>query len=143
MKALVSKAPGLPETLVLENLPSPEPGPDDVVIAVKAVGVNYPDVLIIQDMYQFKPDRPFAPGGEVAGVVKAVGTRVTTVKIGDRVIGSTGWGGMAEEALVNETRVTPIPDAMPFDEASAFLMTGPASNLERRFWCWALRVEWA
>lgn len=128
MKALVSKAPGLPETLVLENLPSPEPGPDDVVIAVKAVGVNYPDVLIIQDMYQFKPDRPFAPGGEVAGVVKAVGARVTTVKIGDRVIGSTGWGGMAEEALVNETRVTPVPDAMPFDEASAFLMTYGTSH---------------
>lgn len=128
MKALVSKAPGLPETLVMEDLPSPEPGADDVVIAVKAVGVNYPDVLIIQDMYQFKPERPFAPGGEVAGVVKAVGPKVTRVKVGDRVIGSTGWGGMAEEVVVNETRATPIPDVMPFDEASAFLMTYGTSH---------------
>ena len=128
MKALVSKAPGLPETLVMEDLPSPEPGPEDVVIAVKAVGVNYPDVLIIQDMYQFKPERPFAPGGEVAGVVKAVGPKVTRVRVGDRVIGSTGWGGMAEEVVVNESRATPIPDSMPFDEASAFLMTYGTSH---------------
>jgi NADPH2:quinone reductase len=128
MRALVSKAAGGPETLVMEDLPSPEPGPEDVVIAVKAVGVNYPDVLIIQDMYQFKPSRPFAPGGEIAGVVKAVGAAVTGVKPGDRVIGSTGWGGMAEEVMIHQQRVTPIPDAMPFDEASAFLMTYGTSH---------------
>ncbi len=128
MRALVSKAPGLPETLVMEERPSPQPGPDEVMIAVKAVGVNYPDVLIIQDMYQFKPERPFSPGGEVAGIVHAVGAEVTKVKPGDRVIGSTGWGGMAEHVATGENRVTPIPDGMPFDEASAFLMTYGTSH---------------
>jgi NADPH:quinone reductase len=128
MKALVSKATGLPETLVMEDMPAPQPGPDEVAIAVKAVGVNYPDVLIIQDMYQFKPERPFAPGGEVAGVIVAAGDKVKAVKVGDRVIGSTGWGGMAEQIVISENRVTPIPDAMPFDEASAFLMTYGTSH---------------
>ena len=73
MKAVLSKSPGLPDTLVLEDLPDPEAGPGQVVLDVKAIGVNYPDFLIIQDMYQFKPERPFSPGGEVSGVVKAVG----------------------------------------------------------------------
>jgi NADPH2:quinone reductase len=128
MKALVSNAPGGPETLVMGELPDPTPGAEDVVIGVKAVGVNFPDVLIIQDMYQFKPERPFAPGGEVAGVVQAVGAGVTRLKVGDRVIGSTGWGGMAEKVVVHENRATPIPDSMPFDEASAFLMTYGTSH---------------
>jgi NADPH:quinone reductase len=128
MKALVSKTPGLPETLVVTELATPEPGAEDVVITVKAVGVNYPDVLIIQDMYQFKPERPFAPGGEVAGVVAAAGANVKNVKPGDRVIGSTGWGGMAEAVAIHQNRVTPIPDVMPFDEASAFLMTYGTSH---------------
>jgi NADPH2:quinone reductase len=128
MKALVSNAPGLPESLVMSDAPEPSPGAEDVVIAVKAVGVNYPDVLIIQDMYQFKPERPFSPGGEVAGIVLAVGPKVSAVKPGDRVIGPTGWGGMAEQVVVHESRATPIPDAMPFDEASAFLMTYGTSH---------------
>jgi NADPH2:quinone reductase len=93
------------------------------VLSIKACGVNYPDVLMIQDMYQFKPERPFAPGGEVAGVIEAVGEGVTNVKVGQRVLASTGFGGMAEKALVDATRVVPIPDAMPFDEAAAFMMT--------------------
>jgi NADPH2:quinone reductase len=123
MKALLSTSVGGPETLVLEDLPSPEPKPGHAVISVKACGVNFPDVLIIQDLYQFKPARPFAPGGEVAGVVKAVGEGVTHVKIGDRVLGNTGWGGMAEELSLEAGRLIPIPDAMPFDEAAAFIMT--------------------
>lgn len=123
MKALLSKTPGKPDALVLEDVPALEPGKGEVVIDVKAVGVNYPDVLIIQDMYQFKPERPFSPGGELSGIVKSVGEGVTKVKVGDRVMGSIGWGGMAEEAKVDEGRVRKFPDAMSFEEAAALLMT--------------------
>ncbi len=123
MKAVLSQSVGGPETLKLEELPDPTPGAGQVVLDVKACGVNYPDVLIIQDMYQFKPQRPFAPGGEVSGVVSAVGEGVSHLKVGDRVLASTGWGGMAEKLAVDAARVVPIPDAMPFDEAAAFLMT--------------------
>jgi NADPH2:quinone reductase len=123
MKALLSKSVGGPETLVLEDIASPEVKPGAALIQVKAVGVNYPDVLIIEDKYQFKPPRPFAPGGEVSGVVKAVGDGVTNVKVGDRVLGNTGWGGMAEEMLLDASRLIRIPDAMPFDQAAAFIMT--------------------
>lgn len=123
MKALLSKSPGGPDTLVLEDVPSPQPGDGDVVIDVKAVGVNYPDVLIIQDQYQFKPERPFSPGGEISGTVKAVGKNVTKYKVGDRVMGSIGWGGMAEEAVVDQARVRPFPESMSFEEAAALLMT--------------------
>lgn len=123
MKALLSKTVGGPETLVLEEIPKPEVKPAAAVIQVKAVGVNYPDVLIIEDKYQFKPPRPFAPGGEVSGVVTAVGEGVTNVKVGDRVLGNTGWGGMAEEMLLDASRLIPMPDSMPFDQAAAFIMT--------------------
>jgi len=123
MKALLSKSVGGPDTLVIEDLPGPQPKPGQAVIQVKACGVNYPDVLIIEDLYQFKPARPFAPGGEVSGVVKAVGEGVTNVKVGQRVLGNTGWGGMAEELALEASRLIPIPDAMPFDEAAAFIMT--------------------
>src|SRR3954447_13760666 len=123
MKALLSKAVGGPETLVLEEVPNPEARPGHAVISVKAVGVNFPDVLIIEDKYQFKPERPFAPGGEISGVVKSVGDGVTNVKPGDRVLGNTGWGGMAEELALEAGRLVKIPDAMPFDDAAAFIMT--------------------
>ncbi len=128
MKALLSKTVGGPETLVLDDVPAPVAGAGDVLIDVKAVGVNYPDVLMLRDMYQFKPERPFAPGGEIAGVVAAVRDGVTHVKAGDRVIGSTGWGGMAEQIVISGLRVRKIPDAMPFDEAAAFLMTYGTSH---------------
>jgi len=123
MKAVLSKAVGGPETLVLEERPDPVAEAGKVVLSIKACGVNYPDVLMIQDMYQFKPERPFAPGGEVAGVIDAVGEGVTHVKRGQRVLASTGFGGMAEKVAVDATRVVPIPDSMPFDEAAAFMMT--------------------
>ena len=123
MKALLSVATGGPDTLVLEDLPDPQPGPGQAVVEIKACGVNYPDVLIIEDKYQFKPPRPFAPGGEIAGVVRAVGDGVTSLKAGDRVLGNTGWGGMAEELALESARLIKIPDAMPFDEAAAFIMT--------------------
>jgi NADPH2:quinone reductase len=123
MKALLSKAVGGPDTLVLEDMPSPTPRANQAVIQVKACGVNYPDVLIIEDQYQFKPARPFAPGGEVSGVVKAIGDAVTNVKVGDRVLGNTGWGGMAQELALEASRLVPMPAGMPFDEAAAFIMT--------------------
>src|SRR3990170_1917278 len=100
MKAMLSRRAGGPETLTLEELPDPKPGEGQVRLAVKACGVNYPDLLIIEDRYQFKPERPFAPGGEVSGIVEAVGEGVTGFKVGDRVIGSTGWGGMAEKIAI-------------------------------------------
>jgi NADPH2:quinone reductase len=122
MKATLSKAPGGPDTLVLEELPDPRPAAGEVLIAVKACGVNFPDSLIIEDRYQAKPPRPFAPGGEVAGVVEAVAPGVTAFRPGDRVIGSLIWGGMAEKVAVAAARCTPMPDSMPFDEASALVL---------------------
>jgi NADPH2:quinone reductase len=123
MKALLSMRPGPPESLEYADAPDPVAGEGEVVIAVRAAGVNFPDVLIIEDKYQFKPERPFAPGGEIAGIVESVGAGVTNVKPGQRVIGSLGWGGFAEKVKTQAQRVLPIPDAMPFDEASAFILT--------------------
>ncbi|MEL6781174.1 MAG: NADPH:quinone oxidoreductase family protein [Pseudomonadota bacterium] len=128
MKAILSKEPGGPDALVLEDVAAAEAGDGQVVLEVKAIGVNYPDVLIIQDMYQFKPERPFSPGGEVSGIVKSVGPGVTTLKPGDRVIGSCGWGGMREELVIDAGRCIPIPDEMPFEEAAAFIMTYGTSH---------------
>ena len=128
MRAVLSKESGGPDSLVLEELPAPEAGPGQVVVAVRAIGVNYPDVLIIQDLYQFKPDRPFSPGGEIAGVVEAVGSNVTSLQPGDRVLASPGWGGMVEQIALPAADCVPIPDSMPFDEASAFLFTYGTSH---------------
>jgi NADPH2:quinone reductase len=108
---------------VLEDVPDLTASAGTAVIAVKAVGVNYPDVLIIEDRYQFKPPRPFAPGGEIAGIVKSVGVGVTNVKVGDRVLGTTGWGGMAEEIRLDAPSLIALPDAMAFDTGAGFLMT--------------------
>lgn len=123
MKAALSRQPGGPETLTIEDIPAPRPGAGEVLISVHACGVNYPDVLIIQDLYQVKPQRPFAPGGEVAGIVEAIGAGVTTLRPGDRVAGTTGWGGMAEKIVLHAERCVLIPSAMPFDDAAALLLT--------------------
>jgi NADPH2:quinone reductase len=123
MKALLSKQPGGPETLVLEDVPDPIPRAGEVRIAVRACGVNFPDMLIIQDLYQYKPPRPFAPGAEVAGVVDVVGEGVTRVREGDRVMMSPARGGMAQKTVGLASNCWKIPDAMPFDEAAALLMT--------------------
>lgn len=123
MRAVLSKAPGGPETLVVEEVMDPTPGPGEVVIEVKAVGVNYPDALIIADKYQFKPERPFAPGAEVAGVVDAVGEGVKGVFRGDRVVAVPGWGGMVERLKVRAETLIPIPDSMDYETAAAFIMT--------------------
>ncbi|HEX2559600.1 NADPH:quinone oxidoreductase family protein [Phenylobacterium sp.] len=134
MKAVLSKQIGGPETLELGELPSPEAKPGHAVIDVKACGVNFPDVLIIEDKYQFKPQRPFSPGGEVAGIVTAVGEGVTNVQVGDRVLGNTGWGGMAEEIALPAAKLVKVPEKMPWDEAAAFIMTYGTSHyaLKRR-----------
>jgi NADPH:quinone reductase-like Zn-dependent oxidoreductase len=123
MKALRSHAPGGPETLTLDEVESPVPGPGQVRLRVKACSINFPDVLIIQDMYQFKPPRPFAPGGEAAGVIDAVGEGVTRWKAGDRVIAMLGNGGLAEEVLVDQGRLFPLPDGVSFEVGASILMT--------------------
>jgi len=123
MKALLSLEPGPPENLVLREVDDPVAAPGEVIIDVRAAGVNFPDVLIIEDKYQFKPSRPFSPGGEVAGVISGLGEGVTGLAIGQRVMASVGWGGLAEKLAAPAARVQPLPDAMPFDEASAFSLT--------------------
>ena len=123
MKAILSKAPGGPETLTLENLNAAEPGNGEVRIRVRACGVNYPDTLMIEDKYQFRPDRPFSPGGEVSGEIDAVGEGVTGFAPGDTVIALVGWGGMAEYVVTPASKCAPMPDGMPFDQAAAFIFT--------------------
>jgi NADPH2:quinone reductase len=123
MKAMLSRRVGGPEALELEELPDPKPGRGEALLAVKACGVNYPDLLIIEDRYQFKPVRPFAPGGEVAGVIEAVGPGVTGWRLGERVIGSVIAGGMAEKLVLPVDQLTAMPTSMPFDEASALVLT--------------------
>jgi NADPH2:quinone reductase len=123
MKAALCTHYGPPEELVVQEVPSPKPGKGQVVVTVKACGVNFPDVLLIQDKYQFKPPLPFAPGGEIAGIVKEAGEGVTTPKQGDRVIVSIGHGGFAEEALADATRCIPMPGNLDFDIASSFFIT--------------------
>jgi NADPH:quinone reductase len=122
MKAVLCKEWGLPETLVVEDVPSPVVGAGEVLIEVHAAGVNFPDALIIQKKYQFVPELPFSPGGEVAGVVSKIGEGVKHVKLGDRVIGSATWGGYAQELVVKAERVVPIPAQMDFVTASAFVL---------------------
>jgi NADPH2:quinone reductase len=123
MKALMSHRAGGPETLVLEDVADPNPGPGEVRISVRAVGVNFPDLLIIQDLYQIKPPRPFSPGGELAGVIDAVGEGITALRGGDRVLVSPVRSAMAEKAIAQADNCWKIPDSMPFDEAAALLMT--------------------
>jgi NADPH:quinone reductase len=123
MKALISRQPGGPETLVLQDMPDPVPGPGQVRVAVRACGVNYPDLLIIQDLYQIKPPRPFAPGSEVGGLVDAIGSGVENVKVGDRVLLAPVRGGMAELTVGDARNCWKIPDSMPFDEAACLMMT--------------------
>lgn len=123
MKALLSTAPGDAASLSIGELPDPIPGPGQVVIDVRACAVNYPDSLIIEDKYQFRPERPFAPGSEAAGVVSAIGEGVTRWRPGDSVIGIGLYGGMAEKLLLAERDVVAMPPGMDFVEAAALLFT--------------------
>lgn len=123
MKALLSHQAGEPDSLRLEDAADPVPAPDEILIRVIACGVNFPDVLMVADKYQFRPPRPFAPGAEVSGVVEQVGSEVTEFAVGDRVMAICSWGGMAEKLAISTTKCVPMPDAMPFDDAAAFLLT--------------------
>ncbi len=123
MQALVCTQHGAPESLHVREMPALRPEPSDVIISVKACGVNFPDVLMIQNKYQIKPPLPFSPGGEVAGEVLGVGDQVKHLKIGQRVIALCGWGGFAEQVAVNAKRVFPMPAQMNFIDASCTLYT--------------------
>ena len=123
MKAILCKAWGGPESLVLEELPSPRPGAGEVVIDVKAAGVNFPDVLIIQNKYQVKPPLPFAPGAELAGVIKETGAGVTGFAPGDRVIAMVSWGAYAEECVAPAAQLVSMPPGLDFATAAAFTLT--------------------
>jgi len=128
VKAVLCKQYGPPETLVVEELPSPRAGPGEAVVSVKAAGVNFPDVLIIQNKYQFKPPLPFSPGSELAGVVKEVGAGVSSVRPGDKVMAFTTYGAFAEEVKTDAARLLPIPDGMDFKSAAAFVLTYGTSD---------------
>jgi NADPH2:quinone reductase len=123
MKALLCKAYGTPESLVLDDHQLPAVGPKDLRLRVHAAGVNFPDVLMIEGKYQFKPDFPFAPGGEVAGDVLETGAEVSQYKVGDRVIARIGSGGFSEEAIAAEVKCTPLPDGIGYDVGSSISLT--------------------
>jgi NADPH:quinone reductase len=128
MKAVLCKQFGPPESLVVEDLPSPRAGAGEVVLSMRAASLNFPDVLIIQNKYQFKPPLPFSPGSELAGVVKEIGEGVHGYKPGDRVIAFTTYGAFAEEVKVDAGRLVPIPEGMDFNSAAAFLLTYGTSD---------------
>ena len=123
MKAVLCKAFGPADTLVVEDVSSPEIKKNEVLLDVHAAGINFPDTLIIEGKYQFKPPFPFSPGGEASGVISAVGEKVSHLKVGDRVMALTGWGSCAEQIAVPAYNILPMPDAMDFTTAAAFSMT--------------------
>lgn len=121
MRAILCREFGPPESLTLEDVDEPTPADRQVVVDVRACSVNFPDVLIIQNLYQFKPPLPFSPGAEIAGIVSAVGSGVDGIAVGDRVLASTGWGGLAEKIAIDAGNLIPIPGGIDFVDASAFL----------------------
>ncbi|RZV33745.1 MAG: NADPH:quinone oxidoreductase family protein, partial [Sphingomonadaceae bacterium] len=123
MKALRTHQTGGPETLTLDEVEVPTPGKGEVLVDVKACAINYPDTLMIRDLYQFKPERPYAPGGEIAGVIEAVGEGVEGYKVGDKVMAGIGNGGLSEKVVVQAGRMFPVPDGVPFEKAASLLMT--------------------
>ncbi|MCL4162967.1 UNVERIFIED_CONTAM: hypothetical protein GTU68_065884, partial [Idotea baltica] len=128
MHAMLSQAIGGPETLELTELPDPQPKDGEVIVRIRAAGVNFPDTLMIRDLYQMKPPRPFAPGGEIAGDVAAVGKDVKGFAVGDRVLALTGFGGFATHMAVDPTRLVKIPDDMPYEDAACFIFTYGTSH---------------
>ena len=123
MKAIRTHAVGGPETLTLDEIDVPSPGKGEVLVAVKACAINYPDTLMIRDLYQFKPERPYSPGGEIAGVVEAIGEGVEGFAVGDHVMAGIGSGGLVEKAIVPAGRMFPVPEGVPFEKAASLLMT--------------------
>src|SRR5689334_5782895 len=123
MKALLSREPGGPETLQVEDVADPVPAAGELLVRVRACSINYPDVLIIEDKYQLKPPRPFAPGSEIAGEVEAVGEGVSGWTAGDRLIAALGYGGLVEKIAIPVPRAIPLPAERSFEEGSALLLT--------------------
>ena len=123
MRALLSHEPGGPDSLRLDEVPDPQAGPGELLVRVRAAAINYPDVLIIEDRYQLKPPRPFAPGGEIAGEVEAVGTGVEGWSRGERVIAVTGFGGLAEKVVIPAKSAFRLPEERSFEEGAALLLT--------------------
>ncbi len=123
MRALVCSELGPPSRLSVANIEDPVPAPSEVVVDVEAAGLNFPDTLIIEGKYQFKPDLPFTPGGEAAGVISAVGDGVSHLSVGQRVIALSTYGAFAEKWAVPSTGVIPIPDALDFESAAGFGLT--------------------
>ena len=123
MRALLSHEPGGPDSLRLDELPDPQPGPGELLVRVRAAAINFPDVLIIEDKYQLKPARPFAPGGEIAGEIEAIGEGVQGWTIGERVIAVSGFGGLAEKIVVPARAAYRLPEERSFEEGAALLLT--------------------
>lgn len=129
MRAVLCREWGTPESLVVDEVPAPEPGPGQVRLEVKAAGVNFADTLLVAGKYQVKPDFPFSPGLEAAGVVERCGPGVTDLEPGQRVMAVLGYGGFAEQALADAARVFPIPDAMDFVSAAGFAVAYGTSHV--------------
>jgi NADPH2:quinone reductase len=121
MKAVMCRYYGSPDTLSIEEIPSPIVQDNKVLIKVKACSANFPDTLIIKNLYQFKPELPFSPGSEVSGIIKEVGDNVKHLKVDQRVLALCGWGGFADEVLVESSRVFPIPEEMDFITAASLM----------------------
>ena len=123
MRALLSKTVGGPETLEMTEVDTPTAGAGELLVDVKACSINFPDALIIKDMYQLRPPRPFAPGSEIAGIVEAIGDGVTDFKVGDRVIAGTGFGGLVEKKTIAAGAAYHLPDEFSFEQGASLLMT--------------------
>jgi len=123
VRALLSNEPGGPDTLRLEEVPAPQAGPGELLVRVRAAAINYPDVLIIEDKYQLRPPRPFAPGGEIAGEIESVGEGVEGWSPGDRVVAVTGFGGLAEKVVIPARSAFRLPEERSFEDGSALLLT--------------------
>ena len=123
MKAVLTKEVGGPETLVVEDIDTPTPGRGEVLVDIAACAINFPDTLMIRDLYQFKPERPYSPGGEISGTIAAVGEGVEGWKVGDRVLSGIGSGGLREQAVIDANRLFKGPEGVDLVEASALLMT--------------------
>ena len=138
MRAVVCRAFGAVESLELADVAPPAPGPGEVLIDVRATAVNYADALMVAGRYQTKPDLPFSPGLETAGVVARCGEGVTRLRPGDRVMAILAYGGFAEMAVAPERETFPIPGGMSFEEAGAFPVAYISSHVAIR---WQGRLE--
>lgn len=132
MKAMLSNTIGGPDKLKYTDISIGDPKPDEISVRVKAAGVNFPDTLIIRDLYQIKPPRPFAPGGEIAGIIETIGKNVTNFSIGDRVLAVPGYGGFVTHINVPAFNAVKIPDEMPFEDAACFIFTYGTSHYALR-----------